>query len=121
MRFLADESCDARVAAALRDAGHDVVSVAATVRGAADAEVLDLARREQRIVLTEDRDFGRLVFASEPPFRDGGVLYLRCPESARPILPGEVLTLVTELGQQLVQSFVVWTPRGVRLRAFGES
>lgn len=120
MRFLADESCDARVAAALRDAGHDVVAVAATARGAADAEVLELARRDRRVVLTEDRDFGRLVFASEPPLRDGGVIYLRCPESVRPILPEEVVALVNRLGHQLLQSFAVWTPRRVRLRKFAE-
>lgn len=66
MRFLVDESCDFAVVRALRGASHDVVAVVEVARGAKDAAVLTLSRGEGRILLTEDKDFGQLVFA------DGG-------------------------------------------------
>jgi len=43
VRFLADESCDAAITRALREAGYDVVSIAETSPGAADRVVLELA------------------------------------------------------------------------------
>jgi predicted nuclease of predicted toxin-antitoxin system len=59
VRFLADESCDHRVVRALRAAGHDVRAVSDLSPRAADTEVIALAAREARIVLTEDRDSRR--------------------------------------------------------------
>jgi predicted nuclease of predicted toxin-antitoxin system len=61
VRFLADESCDFAVVRALRAAGFDVAAVSEDAAGSPDEKVIDLARAEQRILLTEDRDFGRLV------------------------------------------------------------
>jgi predicted nuclease of predicted toxin-antitoxin system len=50
-------------------------------RGAEDATVLELALSERRVLLTEDKDFGQLVFAAA---RDsGGVVLIRWPVSAR--------------------------------------
>lgn len=66
MRFVADESCDHRVVTALRDTGHDVLEVTETSRGAPDRDVLVLARRERRLLITEDRNFGQLAHAYLP-------------------------------------------------------
>lgn len=119
MRFLSDEGFDFRVVEALRSAGHDVEAVAVVARGAADAEVLELARQDERILLTEDRDFGQLVFASE--LGDlSGVLYVRCTEEERPMLPLRIVSLVDRLGRSLERSFVVWTPRRTRVRRHGQ-
>ena len=65
MLFLADESCDFAVVRALRSAGHEIVAVAEVSPRADDDALLELARREQRILLTEDKDFGQLVYADE--------------------------------------------------------
>jgi predicted nuclease of predicted toxin-antitoxin system len=62
MFFLADECVDAAVVEGLRDAGHDVRYVAEGERALTDAEVLKIAAQENRILLTEDKDFGDLVF-----------------------------------------------------------
>src|SRR5437870_2921947 len=56
MRLLADESFDARITSALRDAGHDVLSILETAPGISDDEVLARADSDQRVVLTEDKD-----------------------------------------------------------------
>lgn len=75
MRLLADESCDFAVVRALRAAGRDVVAVVELSLRAEDEQVMDLAVREGRIVLTEDKDFGQLVYARSRA--TGGVLRVR--------------------------------------------
>ena len=64
MRFLADESCDFAVVRALRAAGHDVSTVSDVTPGAEDHIVAALADSESRVLLTEDKDFGQLAYAS---------------------------------------------------------
>ena len=63
MRFLADESCDFAIVHALRANGYDVLAVSEITPRAEDSEVIRLAVREKRILLTEDKDFGRLVYS----------------------------------------------------------
>lgn len=113
MRLLADESCDFSVVRALRTAGHDVLAVAELSPGSDDALILDLALREQRVLLTEDKDFGQLVFANVQP--SGGVIFIRYPANARKTLPKVVVNLIAEAEAQLTGSFVVLSPGRVRI------
>ena len=76
MRFLADECVDAAAVAALRAAGHDVRTVQEIRAGLTDAEVLEFAAEQQRLLLTEDKDFDigpmRNVLGVEPvPLEQG--------------------------------------------------
>ena len=64
MRFLADESCDFAVVRALRAVGHDVSTVSDVAPGAEDYVVATLADEESRVLLTEDKDFGQLAYAT---------------------------------------------------------
>lgn len=75
MRFLADESCDFAVVRTLRQAGHDVLAIREVSPRAEDSVVADRAHREERVLLTEDKDFGQLVRASGSA--PSGVIYLR--------------------------------------------
>jgi predicted nuclease of predicted toxin-antitoxin system len=112
MRFLADESCDFRVARALRAAGHDVLAVAEVAPGADDKIIIELSLHERRVFITEDRDFGHLVYASD--MQTSGVILLRFPANARAILPDVVVELVTEHGDKLKDHFVVVQPGRIR-------
>jgi predicted nuclease of predicted toxin-antitoxin system len=113
MRFLADESCDFAAVQALRAAGHDVVAVAQVARGADDSAVIELARTQQRILLTEDKDFGQLVFAAAR--QTAGVIFLRWPVAARSALGGALAELVAAHADSLVGTFVVIEPGRVRI------
>jgi len=62
VRWLADECIAAPLVAALRDAGHDASYVAEFAAGLSDADVIAMASAEGRVLLTEDKDFGDLVF-----------------------------------------------------------
>ena len=61
MRFLADENVSYHVVEQLRNAGFDVMATSLANPGASDSDVLATARRDGRILITEDRDFGELV------------------------------------------------------------
>jgi len=61
VQFLADESCDFNVVKAPRAAGFEIVPIAEVLPGATDVQVIELAVGEDRILLTEDKDFGRSI------------------------------------------------------------
>ena len=113
MRFLADESCDFNLVRALRKAGHDVTAVCEISPRAGDIEVIELAVREERVLLTEDKDFGQLVFAHGKEAR--GVVFLRYPVSVRQKLSQEVIRLIKQHGKKLAGCFVVVEPGRVRI------
>ena len=62
MRILADESVEGEVVARLRSEGHHVAYVPETSAGIRYDEVLARANAENRVLLTEDKDFGDLAF-----------------------------------------------------------
>ena len=78
MRFLANENFPGATVAALEAAGHDIVWVRIAAPGTTDPEVLAWAIREQRILLTFDKDFGELAKGSALP-RVCGIVLLRMP------------------------------------------
>ncbi len=116
MRFLADECCDFAAVQILRAHGHDVLAVSEFQHRSVDKEVMDLALAEERILLTEDKDFGWLVFAGRVD--SPGVILIRFPASARRMLATAVLKLVGEHASQLVGAFVVLRPGAARI-SFG--
>ena len=105
MRFLADENCDFNVVGALRAAGHDVLAVAEASPRAEDSDVIRLAVNGERILLTEDKDFGQLVFAEGKGVE--GVVLPRFPFPARERIARDVVQLVGQEGARLSGCFVV--------------
>ena len=75
MKFLIDENVGGSIIRYLRDQGHDLVCIAETRHGMPDDQILTLAVREKRILLTYDKDFGDLVFRDRKPH--GGVILIR--------------------------------------------
>ena len=76
MRFLLDQSSDARLIPYLSDRGHDATRIARDYPpGLPDEQVLAIAATEGRILIASDRDFGELVFARQHPH--AGVILFR--------------------------------------------
>ncbi len=113
MRFLADESCDFAVVRAVRNTGHDIKAIVEACPGISDEAVIALAISEQRILLTEDKDFGWLVFASTGG--NASVIFIRFPMHARSLLSETIVELVRREGNKLMGSFVVVEPGRIRL------
>ncbi len=92
MRFLADECCDFAAVRSLRADGHDVLAVSEFQQRSVDKDVMELALTDDRILLTEDKDFGQLVFAGRVD--SPGVILIRFPASARGLLGEAMAKLV---------------------------
>jgi predicted nuclease of predicted toxin-antitoxin system len=68
MKFLLDENADARLGDHLVQQGHNVTRIGSDYpAGLADHRVLSIAHEEQRILITNDLDFGELVSGSASP------------------------------------------------------
>ena len=74
MKFLADESVDYPIVKALRDSGLDTDYIADGFSGMADEDVIALANKNERILLTADKDFGELVYRMKLTHK-GVILY----------------------------------------------
>jgi predicted nuclease of predicted toxin-antitoxin system len=83
MRILANENFPGDAVTALRQRGHDVAWVRTDAPGSSDIAILERARRENRIIVTFDKDFGELAFRSGLPAVSGIILFrISAPSSA---------------------------------------
>jgi predicted nuclease of predicted toxin-antitoxin system len=63
MRFLLDENISPQTEKLLKSWGYDASSIAEKdIRGVVDLEVIRVAKKEERIIVTQDLDFGRLYY-----------------------------------------------------------
>lgn len=113
LRFLADESCDFAVVRALRSEGYDVLAVSEYTHRSEDRLLIDQAALEQRILITEDKDFGWLVYVSHA--ESAGVILLRYPGYRRASLAQAVIQVIREHRDELHSQFIVMQPGHVRI------
>lgn len=114
MKLLADENIDASLVARLRDAGHEVLSVAEMDPGIPDELVLERANDASALLVTEDKDFGELAFRLRL-INHGVILIRMAGQSAAQ--KGNILTMMIEAHDaQLEGAFTVVTPGLVRIR-----
>jgi predicted nuclease of predicted toxin-antitoxin system len=114
MRFLANENFPGDAVRELEAAGHDVVWIRTAAPGCKDAEVFERAAREERIILTFDKDFGELAWRAELPVSAGVVLFrLPMPPSAE---VGAVLAARIAERSDWAGHFAVIEPGRIRMR-----
>jgi predicted nuclease of predicted toxin-antitoxin system len=117
MRFLANENFPYPSLRILRESGYDVGSVFEEIRGAKDFEVLSLAQKDDRIILTFDRDYGELIY--HYGLFAYGVVYFRF-DPEYPEEPAEQLIKILDLGEiELFDKFTVLERDRIRQRKIG--
>ena len=75
LRLICNENIPRSAIERLRSRGHDVASVKELLRGAPDISVLAVAQAENRIIVTQDKDFGELAFRERLPSDCGIILF----------------------------------------------
>lgn len=114
MKLLADECCDRGLVEALRGAGHDVLFILESKPGATDDEVLAIAFDEQRIIVTEDKDFGELVYRLKKPAI--GIILIRISVNNRSLKWPRFQKLLDNYPDRCTGRFVVIDENKFRFR-----
>ena len=114
MKFIADEGIDFPIVAELRIRSHDVLYIAEETPGLDDEFVLKKAFDEKRLLITQDKDFGELVFRLK--HQHCGIILLRL-EGIKPKEKAKIVSDVIEKhAPELLDSFSVIQPEIVRIR-----
>ena len=114
MKFLIDESVELRLSFFLKAQDHDVKTIVTDYAASiADEEVLKIARSEHRILITNDKDFGELVFHSHHPHT--GVILLRLKRVPFQVKQ-ERLAEVVAAYKHALQHFLIVSLYTVRIR-----
>lgn len=76
IKLLANENFPYTSIKILRNSGFDVLAIGETYSGIRDNDVMEIAAKEERTIVTFDRDYGELVF--KYGFRpQRGIVYFR--------------------------------------------
>ena len=117
MKLLANENFPLKSIRFLQSKGFDIIGIGIDFSGYTDDEVMKLAIREKRIILTFDRDYGELIFKYN--YRpEKGVIYLRLSNYA-PDEPGKIIHNLLKKEKIITESFLtVFNGTSLRQRKF---
>jgi predicted nuclease of predicted toxin-antitoxin system len=114
MRFLADVNVELPIIHSLRRRGHDVLRAYDVAPTASDEEILAMAFAQQRIVLTNDTDFGGLVEKIRCPAH--GVVLMRLHALSRREKAVQTLNAIETHERDLTGNHCVIEPGRIRIR-----
>jgi len=114
MKFLADESIEKPVVDWLRGQDLDVRYITEITPSINDEEVIRLANDEGRILITNDKDFGELVFRQSKIVL--GVLLIRAINERASNKIRLVREVLEKARNKLAGYFVVVNEAGIRMK-----
>lgn len=114
MKFIANENIPKYVCDNLVKQGIDVVNVVKLFPGAKDKTIIEYAIKENRIILTFDRDFGEFIFKEKFPVR--GVILLRFSPKSPEFILQKINNLLKTPEIELENNFIVVEEDKVRVR-----
>ena|SRR5437870_11191956 len=117
LKLLADENIAHDLVQWLRDQGCDVLHASESLTQESDQVLLQTAEAEERLLLTEDKDFGELVFRDHLNSR--GIILLRTPKLTIPERIARVREAWSVIQSNPSGRFIVITQKKVRVRPLG--
>ena len=113
--IIADENIPPEMVASLRTAGVDVIFVREDFRGICDEDVIWLSKEMNRIILTEDKDFGEWVFAHRA--EGVSVIFLRYHFKQQKEITDVLIRLINAEQEDLRGRFTTVSVRKIRSRS----
>ena len=114
IKFLVDESSGAKLFRFLLDRGFDTKFATDIMPRAIDEVVLDLAQKEDRILITNDKDFGELVFRLNRP--SSGIILLRLKFDSAKNRQDHLEIILGKFLDKLKSNFIVVAEGQIRIR-----
>jgi uncharacterized protein (DUF433 family)/predicted nuclease of predicted toxin-antitoxin system len=112
VKFLVDECTGVWVSRKLKQMGHDSVSVVYCMKGASDEEIMLKAVEENRVVITNDKYFGRLAVFYRLP----GMILLRLKDESIENKVKLVSLVVATHGEAISGNVVVVSEKKIRIQ-----
>ena len=116
MKIIADECVDFGIIRMLRANGVEVYSILEETASIQDVDVLKIANEQETILLTEDKDFGELVFRLKMP--NHGVILVRMMENSRAEKIKKVVNVILQHYVQLKDAFSLITDDKVKIKKY---
>lgn len=117
MKLLANENFPLKSIHYLKSKGFDISSIGTDNPSIKDNIVMDIAIKEERTILTFDRDYGELIFKNNYKPKKG-VIYLRL-DQYRPDEPGKIIAeLIDESRYDFDNALTVLDKNGIRQRKY---
>ena len=113
MHFLVDECAHPAVAKWLQSLHHDVFSVYDEARGLDDESIIEKANLEDYILITNDKDFGELIFRTGKPHK--GVVLLRLEDERTDNKIAVLRRVLESYSDKLANNFTIVTEKTVRI------
>jgi predicted nuclease of predicted toxin-antitoxin system len=112
--IITDENLHGALVKALVESGYEVKPVASVNYGVTDEVVISMAYEESAILVTEDKDFGELVFAHQ--MAKVTVVFLRYRQVELPVIKQNLLRVILEYAHLEGRFFIVVTSTKIRVR-----
>jgi predicted nuclease of predicted toxin-antitoxin system len=104
MKFLANENIPLELVKELKNSGYDILRIDEFKKGMEDRDVLDLSFKEDRILITFDKDFGKLAVKEKT--RTVGIILLRIQPKSIQYIKDRLLLLFEKI-KELKGKFIV--------------
>jgi len=114
MRFLIDESVEYRIVAFLRNLGYNTLSVAESFPSLDDKTILSIAYKENRIVITNDKDFGELIYKLQLPHK--GIILFRLFEENYQSKEDKLQLILKKFKSKLQNTFTTISKNKIRFK-----
>lgn len=115
IKFLIDESVEHGIVLFLREQGFDVISISEENPSITDPDVLHLAYKQKRVLITNDKGFSRLVFKEKQ--KSQGVILIRLQYAATDEKILRLDEVLKSKAKKLIKLFTTITEKRVRSRA----
>jgi predicted nuclease of predicted toxin-antitoxin system len=112
VKFLVDESTGIAVSRKLKQMNFDVVSVIQFMKGTGDLEIIRRAIGENRVIITNDKDFGWLAAFYKPP----GIVLLRLKDERAENDVKMVSHIIKKYREVILGSILVASEKKIRIR-----
>jgi len=108
MKFLADENVEKVVVDWLRGEGFDVLYI---------AEISPSVNDEQRVIITNDKGFGELIFYRKEPVI--GLILIRAKDESAANKVELIREVIGKLRDRMMRHFIVVNEIGIRIKSIG--
>ena len=112
--IIIDENVDQILIDRLASKNYKIISIKDYKRGISDKEVIKLAISKKALIITEDKDFGELVFSHN--IKDCSVIFLRYDKMDYGKIEKNILKILENYYENPEHFFITITKSKIRIR-----